>query len=949
MAVILSDSRNVNYDGKLSTANSFYRVEAHNLAHASTTAVALSTLRTLAVTFANAGNCQGIILCLSNTSAVIDRDLTVRLQEAINVSSFNTSTERVNITGHGFSDGQVVTFSSTGTLPTGITAASIYYVINSTANDFQISTTAGGSVQGLSGTPSGTATCWPDRASSTVVAADILGQYTETGVAGYDHVCGYVPFKFSTPYAVDTTASKWRFHMGQYGGTAGTWYSLTSDTTSHFYATWCDNVLSHTDNDTMIVVDKITIDKTFTLASVLGTGDTVNATAGIVCRNTDYSIDNVALLEWENPAAASYTFTLKGNLYFGAHSGFRAGTAASPIASAEMGSIYFDSPNVGSTGVSRFMYPQGASSATINIGKASFFIYGEIPAVVKTSLAADVELSATSFTTTDTTGWVNGDTIVIGKSDVNGQGNTSTYTVSSTSGTTVNLTGGITSYRHKSGGAVFKMNGYGFKMSGASNSIIGSITTANPSNFTAVGCELVDCRFSITAGSYYYVSDDDEYTSKYTITDVSSRVTSTTNSTGTINTLFCAKKGSVVSRVYSFRAPFLGVVTGYASSLIQSGYCDVEDNVCIGNYSTTNLGSTTTTRINVRRNIFENGYRYGYDMQGINASYTDNVCWGIAGLASSQYYTVSVKQVINPEDISGNTFDNCSCALYFSNSVTLGCDDYSSTFGLETANTIDIFIPGGSVTDYTFHSPEGLTTIDTLLMPDCISGSKIRITDDDTVANADRVYAPEGLLTRCGYGLADTTVWTGSTFGAATPGQFSLKMRPDLNAATLLTYSQDKTLGDITGLTMTVSARVKINSTNYYAGTHTNPTLRVMYDGNTEVTSVATDTTDPQQLLVSFVPTTNTPSITVIIEAATDASGTNADFYVGQILIPPPEGTSVDTQNFGLWNKAMPLPSISTIPAPGTPWNEAASAYVVSGTMGAKLNHVDEVVSNEIE
>lgn len=90
-------------------------------------------------------------------------------------------------------------------------------------------------------------------------------------------------------------------------------------------------------------------------------------------------------------------------------------------------------------------------------------------------------------------------------------------------------------------------------------------------------------------------------------------------------------------------------------------------------------------------------------------------------------------------------------------------------------------------------------------------------------------------------------------------------------------------------------------------------------------------------------------SKTVIIEAATDASGTDADFYVGQILIPPPEGTSVDTQNFGLWNKAIPLPSISTIPAPGTPWNEAASAYTVTGTMGAKLNHVDDVISNEIE
>lgn len=42
--------------------------------------------------------------------------------------------------------------------------------------------------------------------------------------------------------------------------------------------------------------------------------------------------------------------------------------------------------------------------------------------------------------------------------------------------------------------------------------------------------------------------------------------------------------------------------------------------------------------------------------------------------------------------------------------------------------------------------------------------------------------------------------------------------------------------------------------------------------------------------------------------------------------------------------KAMPLPSVSTIPAPGTPWNESMAAYNVTGTMGWFANTVFKLV-----
>lgn len=64
-------------------------------------------------------------------------------------------------TAHGLTVGTPVVFSTTGALPTGITAGTTYYVISAgfTADQFQISTSIGGSAVNTSGTQSGTHTC----------------------------------------------------------------------------------------------------------------------------------------------------------------------------------------------------------------------------------------------------------------------------------------------------------------------------------------------------------------------------------------------------------------------------------------------------------------------------------------------------------------------------------------------------------------------------------------------------------------------------------------------------------------------------------------------------------------------------------------------------------------------------------------------------------------------
>lgn len=70
-------------------------------------------------------------------------------------------TSTINWTGHGLSNGQTVLFSTTGALPTGISATRVYYVANEATNTFQLAPTYAAAIAGtplvsLSGTQSGT-------------------------------------------------------------------------------------------------------------------------------------------------------------------------------------------------------------------------------------------------------------------------------------------------------------------------------------------------------------------------------------------------------------------------------------------------------------------------------------------------------------------------------------------------------------------------------------------------------------------------------------------------------------------------------------------------------------------------------------------------------------------------------------------------------------------------
>lgn len=89
------------------------------------------------------------------------------------------------LTAHGFIIGTVVYFSTTGALPTGLTAGTAYYIISAgfTADAFRVSTSIGGSAVNTSGTQSGTHT--------VTTATYILPPYTRKPSSVYVTVGSY--------------------------------------------------------------------------------------------------------------------------------------------------------------------------------------------------------------------------------------------------------------------------------------------------------------------------------------------------------------------------------------------------------------------------------------------------------------------------------------------------------------------------------------------------------------------------------------------------------------------------------------------------------------------------------------------------------------------------------------------------------------------------------------
>lgn len=95
MAVIVSNGAT-----NLSATNGFYRVEAANLACYNSTSLALTTTRSIPVTFANAGNCQGVIIGITGVTATQDVTVTLKESGVTRASKTLTNAQLINSTSN---------------------------------------------------------------------------------------------------------------------------------------------------------------------------------------------------------------------------------------------------------------------------------------------------------------------------------------------------------------------------------------------------------------------------------------------------------------------------------------------------------------------------------------------------------------------------------------------------------------------------------------------------------------------------------------------------------------------------------------------------------------------------------------------------------------------------------------------------------------------------------
>lgn len=97
---------------------------------------------------------RGVELTLTRFSAKLDQQVFDITNHG--PATFTASGATLSSTAHNLQNGQKVWVSSTGTLPTGLAAATVYFIVNRTTDTFQLSATSGGSAITTTGAGSGT-------------------------------------------------------------------------------------------------------------------------------------------------------------------------------------------------------------------------------------------------------------------------------------------------------------------------------------------------------------------------------------------------------------------------------------------------------------------------------------------------------------------------------------------------------------------------------------------------------------------------------------------------------------------------------------------------------------------------------------------------------------------------------------------------------------------------
>ncbi len=954
MAVIISDSRNGAYNGNISTALGFYRVEAHQLSNfgTATGGNSLSSAKTIDITFANAGNCMGVILNLiTDSSAAINinkmKDVTVVLQELV-LGVWTTRATKV------------------------LTPDQLHN--NSTGKPAWV---------------------------STHQTFDFATPYAVDATAG--------KWRFSVSNAATTYPATATLDWNLRNGTTSA---------AIMFCTWCDTQISYTSGDTLIVKSPVTLNQSVTLNGILstGSGDTTNGICLLICKSDNLS--DFFPLKWAAAPAASYTLTIKGVIVSEAYAGFQIGTTALPIPFAQQAIITEQPATAGtrtgyvnySIGNNRNTYRTyidwngqvptvrkgdilyqviQSATTTFNTGSGGYFTgntsaysngnairfttTGTLPAAINTSTTyymrnlsstlyriyptrADALANTNAITLADVgtgthtvhgviitsapTGWSVGMRVYTAKGWSTSNPTDITATISAISGNEIRLS--TVSTNIAAGGyAISADAGYGIKFTAttATRNYIGS-----PSVWNMVGCtfELVDFNTNINAAQW--MKDPNRIarwnvSSNYVMTHTSASSQGAFLQGIGISSMGMDIKDNYFILCRAFASTRLAPEgwDGYGDGSSQAAGIFLYD----GNYQC----STSFSGIDfngsgfiVRNNKFLSN---GNNIAQYSVSFGQS-----AALASSEVYNNYYWACLSGADIYwGNTrdidwhddqFENHDVVMTFNGSKFTSFILRNGIFGIESPNTNWVYLNDFSYADVEFQSCTGVFTMNTTFQPSIVPESFIRITDGNDVANVDYSYQREGNLVRTGTALADTTAHNSG---------FAIRFE-SISSTVPLTWIQKLPTGNIQNKTMTVGCWVKINNAAYYAGTHQKPRITINYDNGTEVYAEALATTAWQFILVSFTPVTTYGQITVTSSTMTDATGTNRYVYFDDFTAPLPQGVELNLGSLDLWANALPVTPVSfaTAISAADVWAANPSNFG-AGTVGDRVNKIKKIVT----
>jgi len=646
---------------------------------------------------------------------------------------------------------------------------------------------------------------WVDRATATFNVDSTVFPYS-SGAKYFPH----------TPYAVDTSANKWRYQISVSGGTGRFQWRRDATAGNYFYAAIGNADSTRPASGDVMALDQnvaLTIDESATLGANQGFSVVLGDSASLLCTNP----------------AASYTWTLSGSFCMFSNYTIKIGASGTPVSVANKFTI-------ACTGVSTlFNQPSNSSWTPDYFGVVE--LYGAIDTNIRQILSADAASGQAVVATVDDMSavWAIGDSVKIVGKEMSGA-DAVIYTISSMSGRNITLNTNL-NYKALKGGVIVNLtrkNNLGIWLSSTVSCVLGG----GMNDYTEI------------SGVYMEnISPSSVVINKTTSTRPSffKNVLAYVGGFTPILLFSSQRQGLIIENVHYISNLATTTTLGFNNNNI------VVSGLTIQGISS---GVTLTT---------------GANLLGVNGRYS--------GLIIANVYAGSENYGALRIGGSGHTFDDLfvlgnNGGLWLDGNVITFNRLKVAYSALKLNNAVGIVINDGDI-GYSSPSPAGAYIIN--WFADTLSRVQMNNTYVGTViGTAFNTTAPgTWLRMRNRNAVAgDHRSWyRGGIFNSS-----SGKILAESAIAAEEHYNKyNLTSDNIAGLNCAALVGCQIVNAAYYAGAYTLPKITVTFDSDQTEVATASAVTTRQVLQSVFAPSISYSPIEVKLSQKTDATGTNAD------------------------------------------------------------------------